>query len=135
MLETATYLVTKEIAIRSGLISSRYRVADGRFVLNNRDLSRVRFSPDEYINGLEGVEKISSEQAKTLIRQNNFRLGAEVEEPAIAEETETTETENANIESQENVNVDETPIDNGDQQEPVENENQGNENNETIEEE
>ena len=135
MLETATYLVTKEIAIRSGLISSRYRVADGRFVLNNRDLSRVRFSPDEYINGLEGVEKISSEQAKTLIRQNNFRLGAEVEEPAIAEETETTETENANIESQENVNVDETPIDNGDQQEPIENENQGNENNETIEEE
>lgn len=135
MLETATYLVTKEIAIRSGLISSRYRVADGRFVLNNRDLSRVRFSPDEYINGLEGVEKISSEQAKTLIRQNNFRLGAEVEEPAVTEETETTETENANIESQENVNVDDTPIDNGDQQEPVENENQENENNETIEEE
>lgn len=135
MLETATYLVTKEIAIRSGLISSRYRVADGRFVLNNRDLSRVRFSPDEYINGLEGVEKISSEQAKTLIRQNNFRLGAEVEEPAVTEETETTETENANIESQENVNVDETPIDNGDQQEPVENENQENENNETTEEE
>lgn len=135
MLETATYLVTKEIAIRSGLISSRYRVADGRFVLNNRDLSRVRFSPDEYVNGLEGVEKISSEQAKTLIRQNNFRLGAEVEEPAVTEETETTETENANIESQENVNVDETPIDNGDQQEPVENENQENENNETIEEE
>lgn len=135
MLETATYLVTKEIAIRSGLISSRYRVADGRFVLNNRDLSRVRFSPDEYINGLEGVEKISSEQAKTLIRQNNFRLGAEVEEPAVTEETETTETENVNIESQENINVDETPIDNGDQQEPVENENQENENNETIEEE
>ena len=141
MLETATYLVTKEIAIRSGLISSRYRVADGRFVLNNRDLSRVRFSPDEYINGLEGVEKISSEQAKTLIRQNNFRLGAEVEELAIAEETETTETENANVESQENVNVDDTTIDEGQQQEqqpaeePIENENQGNENNETIEEE
>lgn len=141
MLETATYLVTKEIAIRSGLISSRYRVADGRFVLNNRDLSRVRFSPDEYINGLEGVEKISSEQAKALIRQNNFRLGAEVEEPAIAEETETTETENANVESQENVNVDDTPIDEGQQQEqqpaeePIENENQGNENNETTEEE
>ena len=57
MLETATYLVTKEIAIRSGLVDSRYRIADGRFVLNNRDLSRVRFEPDEYINGLEGVEK------------------------------------------------------------------------------
>ena len=59
MLETATYLVTKEIAIRSGLVDSRYRIADGRFVLNNRDLSRVRFEPDEYINGLENEEKVT----------------------------------------------------------------------------
>lgn len=73
--ETATYLVTKEIAIRSGLIESRYRIKDGRFVLNNRDLSRVRFTIDEYINGLSGVEKVSAEEAKTLIRQNNFSLG------------------------------------------------------------
>lgn len=96
MLETATYLVTKEIAIRSGLVDSRYRIADGRFVLNNRDLSRVRFEPDEYINGLEGVEKVTSERAKTLIRQNNFAIGLEV-----VEGDETTIEENENSEQQE----------------------------------
>jgi len=89
MLETATYLVTKEIAIRSGLVDSRYRIADGRFVLNNRDLSRVRFEPDEYINGLEGVEKVTLERAKTLIRQNNFAIGLEVVEPVVEEQQET----------------------------------------------
>lgn len=99
MLETATYLVTKEIAIRSGLVDSRYRIADGRFVLNNRDLSRVRFEPDEYINGLEGVEKVTPERAKTLIHQNNFAIGLEVVEPVVEEQQETAiadNTENAN---------------------------------------
>ena len=140
MLETATYLVTKEIAMRSGLIQSRYRVADGRFVLNNRDLSRVRFSPDEYINGLEGVEKVSSEYAKTLIRQNNFRIGAEIEEPVVVEESETTEVETPSVDNQENANAEETIVDNGEQTEDEQTdapviENQENENNnETTEE-
>ena len=105
MLETATYLVTKEIAIRSGLVDSRYRIADGRFVLNNRDLSRVRFEPDEYINGLEGVEKVTPESAKTLIRQNNFAIGLEVVEPVVEEQQETAivdDAENENSEQQEN---------------------------------
>lgn len=102
MLETATYLVTKGIAIRSGLVDSRYRIADGRFVLNNRDLSRVRFEPDEYINGLEGVEKVTPERAKTLIRQNNFAIGLEVVEPAVWEQQETPIEENENSEQQEN---------------------------------
>lgn len=99
MLETATYLVTKEIAIRSGLVDSRYRIADGRFVLNNRDLSRVRFEPDEYINGLEGVEKVTPERAKTLIRQNNFAIGLEIVKSVVEEQQETAivdDAENAN---------------------------------------
>ena len=103
MLETATYLVTKEIAIRSGLVDSRYRIADGRFVLNNRDLSRVRFEPDEYINGLEGVEKVTPERAKTLIRQNNFAIGLELEgvESVVEEQQEeNTETEQQNQEEE-----------------------------------
>ena len=107
MLETATYLVTKEIAIRSGLVDSRYRIADGRFILNNRDLSRVRFEPDEYINGLEGVEKVTPERAKTLIRQNNFTIGLEIVEPVVEEQQET-----AIVDDAENANQgDETPID------------------------
>lgn len=101
MLETATYLVTKEIAIRSGLVDSRYRIADGRFVLNNRDLSRVRFEPDEYINGLEGVEKVTPERAKTLIRQNNFAIGLEGAEPVVEEQQETPIEGNENSEQQE----------------------------------
>lgn len=103
--ETATYLVTRDIAVRSGLIESRYRIKDGRFVLNNRDLSRVRFTIDEYINGLSGVEKVSAEEAITLIRQNNFTIG----DLPVSDETEpqeTVETENANASENESV---ETP--------------------------
>ena len=117
MLETATYLVTKEIAIRSGLVDSRYRIADGRFVLNNRDLSRVRFEPDEYINGLEGVEKVTRERAKTLIRQNNFAIGLEIVEPVVEEQQET-----AIVDDAENANQgDETPIDENENSEQQEN--------------
>ena len=65
--------MTKDIAIRSGLIESRYRIADGRFVLDNKDLSRVRFTPDEYISGLAGVEKVSEEVA--VLRSANMSLG------------------------------------------------------------
>lgn len=103
--ETATYLVTRDIAVRSGLIESRYRIKDGRFVLNNRDLSRVRFTIDEYINGLSGVEKVSAEEAITLIRQNNFAIG-DLPVPDETESQETVETENANTSENENV---ETP--------------------------
>ena len=122
MLETATYLVTKEIAIRSGLVDSRYRIADGRFVLNNRDLSRVRFEPDEYINGLEGVKKVTPERAKTLIRQNNFAIGLEV----VEEQQETEIVDNAENANQDN----EMPIEeneNSVQQENTETEQQNQE--------
>ena len=74
-LDTATYLVTRTIAIRSGLIESRYRIADGRFVLDNKDLQRVRFTSDEYITGLQGVEKVSEEEARTLIARNGYKMG------------------------------------------------------------
>jgi hypothetical protein len=119
--ETATYLVTRDIAVRSGLIESRYRIKDGRFVLNNRDLSRVRFTIDEYINGLSGVEKVSAEEAKTLIRQNNFAIG-DLPVPNETEPQETVETENANTSENENV---ETPTETetknvGDKEEEIE---------------
>ena len=81
MLDTAIYLVTKDIAIRSGLINSRYRVADGRFVLDNKDLSRVRFTTDEYINGLSGVEKVDELRVKTLIAQNGYKMGEDATTP------------------------------------------------------
>lgn len=74
----AVYLVSRDIAIRSGLIRIRYRIADGRFVLNNKDLSYVRFTPDEYIDGLKGVERTSDEIAARLIAENGYKMGDDV---------------------------------------------------------
>lgn len=80
-LDTAFYLVTRDIAIRSGLVDVRYRTLDGRFILDNKDLSRVRLTTDEYVNGLKGVEKISEAEAQTLIAQGGYKKGLGVENP------------------------------------------------------
>lgn len=85
----AIYLVSRDIAIRSGLIQIRYRIADGRFVLNNKDLSYVRFTPDEYINGLAGVERTSEEIAARLIAENGYKMGDDVTAQGQQSETET----------------------------------------------
>lgn len=95
-MESAVYLVTREIAERSGLIESRYRTKDDRFILNDRDLARIRFSVDEYINGLSGVEKISNQKAKTLIAKNKYQFGVGKETEEIKESQEN------NIETEEN---------------------------------
>ena len=47
----------------------------------------MRFTVDEYVNGLSGVKKISKAEAKKLIRENNYAIGD------ITEETETVATE------------------------------------------
>lgn len=104
-LATQLYLVTKDIAIRSGLIESRYRIADGRFVLDNKDLSRVRFTPDEYISGLAGVEKVSEEEAETLIAQNGYQMGDEVEQQQAQQQESETVTETQDVEEITNEDV------------------------------
>ena len=77
-LEIAFYKVTEDIAIRSGLIAERYRTADNEhWILDNKDLSRVRFTADEYINGLSGVEKITENGAETLISLGGYKFGYE----------------------------------------------------------
>ena len=75
MIQSAVYFVTENIAIRSGVIDSRYRIRDGRFVLDNKDLARIRFTTEEYINGLEGVEMVTEERAKEEIYLNNNQMG------------------------------------------------------------
>lgn len=102
-LEIAFYKVTEDIAIRSGLIAERYRTSDNEhWILDNKDLSRVRFTADEYINGLSGVEKITENEAETLIALGGYKFGyeglddggnvvvgeQEVETPRKQEETE-----------------------------------------------
>ena len=79
MIDTAFYLVTRDILERAGLVGQRYRSADGRYVLDNKDLSRVRFTTDEYINGLAGVEKITAEQAKQIIADGGYSMKDPVE--------------------------------------------------------
>ena len=131
-LEIAFYKVTEDIAIRSGLIAERYRTADNEhWVLDNKDLSRVRFTADEYINGLSGVEKITENEAETFIALGGYKFGyegldddgnvvideQEGETPLKQEqEVATIEDENGNIVDEHVFNNEETQ-ENGDKQE------------------
>lgn len=97
-LQIAYYLTTREIAIRSGVIKDRYRTVDGRYILDNKDLSRIRFTTEEYIEGLKGVELIDELKAKTLIAEGGYKMGydgldenAELEQQAGQEETQVQE--------------------------------------------
>jgi len=96
-LEIAFYKVTEDIAIRSGLIAERYRTADNKhWILDNKDLSRVRFTADEYINGLSGVEKITENEAETLIALGGYKFGYEgldENRNVVVDEQEETESE------------------------------------------
>lgn len=93
--DIAFYKVVKEIAIRSGLIEERYRTKDNHYILDNKDLSRVRFTTDEYINGLSGVERIPDNEVETLIAEGGYKFGYD----DLIEDKET------NIESQEQEEV------------------------------
>ena len=96
--EAANYLVTRDIALRSGFISTRHRTKDGYFILNDRDLSCVRFTVDEYVNGLSGVKKISkaaigdiTEETETVATESGGSAEATNEE-TVETESETSET-------------------------------------------
>lgn len=75
------YKVVENIAQRSGLILERYRTKDMNWILDNNDLRRVRFTPDEYIDGLQGVVKITGMEADALIAENNYQMGYDGLEP------------------------------------------------------
>lgn len=129
-LEIAFYKVTEDIAIRSGLIAERYRTADNEhWILDNKDLSRVRFTADEYINGLSGVEKITENEAETLIALGGYKFGYEGlydDENVVVDKKEgktpleqekevaTIEDENGNIVDEHVVNDDEQVLGGGD---------------------
>lgn len=75
MVDSQDFLVTREVALRTGDIQYKYRTEDGRFIVDARSLSRIRFTSDEMINGLSGIEKITDEEAKTLIARNGYKMG------------------------------------------------------------
>ena len=75
MVDLSIYVVTQEIAMRSGVIDTRYRTQDGRFILNSRDLSRIRLVGEEFVKGLEGVESITKQEADRLIAEGGYQMG------------------------------------------------------------
>lgn len=101
------YKVVENIAQRSGLILERYRTKDMNWILDNNDLRRVRFTPDEYIDGLQGVVKITGTEADALIAENNYKMGYEGLEPNNNNQQEQEEqTETVDEQTEQN---DETP--------------------------
>ena len=68
-------------------------------MLNNKDLSYVRFTPDEYINGLAGVERTSEEIAARLIAENGYKMGDDV----TAQEEQRQEQENDNVNAEDDL--------------------------------
>ena len=99
MVDSAFFLVSEDIARRCGLIGQRYRVGY-RYILDNKDLSRLRLTSDEFVNGLQGIEKISKEDAKRLIVQGGYNMTGTgngttqaVEEPAPEPENNEPATE------------------------------------------
>ena len=67
MIDQGFYLADRSIAERAGVLESAYVTKDGRFVLDSQALKFVRLTPAEFVTGLQGVEKISYEEAKSLI--------------------------------------------------------------------
>lgn len=75
MIDFALYLVTEDIAIRCGLANDRYKTQDDKFILDNKDLSRLRLTSQEFINGVEGIEIITKQEADDLIEQGGYTIG------------------------------------------------------------
>lgn len=72
-LDSAFYLVTQDIAQRAGVIGRRYKTRDGNYIVDNKDLSHVRFTTDEYMSGLSGIiKKITEQEASLLIAQGGY---------------------------------------------------------------
>lgn len=94
MLESQNYLVTRDVALRTGSIQYKYRTEDGRFVVDYRTLSRIRLTSDELLNGLKGVEEITKEEAKTLIAKGGYKMGDSEESTPIEQEEQEQEKEN-----------------------------------------
>ena len=80
------FIVTREVALRTGDIQNHYRTKDGRFILDSRTLAMIRFTPEEYISGLQGIEKITKQEALELIAKGGYHLGDSEDVTPVKEE-------------------------------------------------
>jgi len=96
------YKVTAQVAVRTGMTRTLYRTADGHYVCSARDLRGIRLEPEEYITGIEGLERITYEEAQALIEEGGRTLGVQASDlqPAV-EETSDPEEETSEQETEE----------------------------------
>lgn len=80
MVDIAFYLVSVDVAQRSGLQDERYVTKDGRLVLDNKDLTRIQLTSQEFVTGLNGIELITKEEASRLMAENSYQLGIRLSE-------------------------------------------------------
>lgn len=97
MVDAQDFLVTREVAMRTGDIRYKYRTKDGRFIIDARTLSRIQFTSEEMLNGLSGIEKITEEEAQTLIAENDYKMG----DDGMEEEVDNASLEEENKQEQE----------------------------------
>ena len=145
MIDVAFYLVSESIARRSGAIASKYRTKNNKYILDNKDLARIRLTSEEYVHGLD-IEMITLEQAKELIAENRYAMGeaptslnqtSEAYNGQVAEEPTSEEPQNAENETQEGseTETEEEQPQEEVQEEALENEEQENPTDETSSEE
>lgn len=70
------YLVSKELAERTGFDKQRYVTKDGRYIVNDRDLRIARLTEQEK----EAAEPITKEQSRQLISENGYKTGNSIKE-------------------------------------------------------
>ena len=94
---SADYTVSVEVAQRAGLYGYRYMTADGRVILSEADLRRVRLTPQEYITGIDARLVESKEALRLLIHDGGYKMlpDGEAVVPDEEPEGETPADENA----------------------------------------
>lgn len=117
-LEIAFYKVTKDVAIRSGLIELRYRTIDKKYILDNKDLSRIRLSADEFLTGLQGIERVPESEVETLIAEGGYKFGYDgLDEEEETELTAMEETSDESDKVEESVDEQQEVVDEQEEQE------------------
>lgn len=104
------YKVPRAIAQRAGVLGIRYRTKDGMFILDNKDLRRVRMTSEEIENGLQGIVRITPEESTRLQIENNFRMGDDgIEFDIMPEDVSTEQQESAEPPVTDNTEVADEP--------------------------
>jgi hypothetical protein len=63
----------------------RYFTADGRFIMTDKDLQRVRLTGEEFVTGIDAL-MLTREEAERLVADNAFRMGSSYDEWVAARE-------------------------------------------------